>query len=76
MNHDVSLKSRLHAWVDVTVDEMYIFLAVNMHFSFNKKRKLADYWSKDPLLESPVFGNIMSVNRYTLISRCLHFADN
>ncbi|KAL3203215.1 hypothetical protein MRX96_042007 [Rhipicephalus microplus] len=34
------------------------------------------YWSRNRLVETPVFGEIMSRNGFELIMRMLHFVDN
>ena len=34
------------------------------------------YWSKDPLCATPIFGEIMSRNRYQLLLKFLHYSDN
>lgn len=41
-----------------------------------KKNKIKSYWSKDPLLATPIFYQIMSRDRYVLLLKLLHFADN
>ena len=40
------------------------------------KPKLEDYWSMDEVVETPFFGTIMSRNRFELILKILHAADN
>ncbi|XP_069162589.1 piggyBac transposable element-derived protein 4-like [Procambarus clarkii] len=39
-------------------------------------RKAAGYWSKDNAVPTPLFGKYMSRDRFLLILRCLHFANN
>ena len=41
-----------------------------------QKGDLQSYWSIDLLLHTPIFGQIMSRDRYIHILRCLHFYDN
>lgn len=35
-----------------------------------------DYWSTNPLLETPIFGKTMPRNRFRQILSFLHFSDN
>ncbi|XP_069193500.1 piggyBac transposable element-derived protein 4-like [Procambarus clarkii] len=42
----------------------------------NGSRKAADYWSKDNSVPTPLFGKYMSRDRFLLILRCIHFANN
>ena len=41
-----------------------------------KKNNYKDYWSTDPLIQTPIFNKAMSVNRFVNILRALHFFDN
>jgi hypothetical protein len=41
-----------------------------------KKHRIKEYWSTDPLIETPIFGTIFTRDRYISILRYLHFADN
>ncbi|XP_020298409.1 piggyBac transposable element-derived protein 4-like [Pseudomyrmex gracilis] len=40
------------------------------------KGQLKDYWSQDPLLYTPIYGESLSRNRYLQILRYLHFSNN
>jgi hypothetical protein len=45
--------------VDVDYEEMFVFLAITMLMARNKKLKIQDYWSMDPLSHQPIFGKYM-----------------
>ncbi|KAJ8940786.1 hypothetical protein NQ314_010596 [Rhamnusium bicolor] len=59
-----------------TMDEIYVFLAISLLMPLVKKNGIKDYWSKDIIIEIPIFGQIMSRDRYLFFLRYLHFADN
>lgn len=63
-------------WRDVTKNELYNFIGVSLLMAQVKKLKLKDYWSKDALLSTPIFGQIFSRDRYFAILHNLHFVDN
>lgn len=73
---DVSAKSKLNKWVDTTTSEMYTFLATVMLMGHTKKNSLKQYWSTDPLLSTPFFGQVFSQDRFLLLLRMLHFCNN
>ncbi|KAJ8941083.1 hypothetical protein NQ318_003264 [Aromia moschata] len=68
------------AWMkisqDIELSELYVFIALTMLMSRNKKLDIKEYWAKDQLLNSPIFSQQMSRDRYLQIHRYLHFANN
>ena len=38
--------------------------------------KIADYWRTEAVYYSPIYNSVMSRNRFQLVTRLLHFADN
>jgi len=73
---DQVLGDRDKRWYDTISEEMYLFTAINMLMARNKKLELREYWSTDSLLYTPIFGQIMSRNRYQILLRYLHFTNN
>ena len=62
---------------DVTVRELYVFLALLMLMAHVKKAVVRDYWiQSDDLTVTPIFAKYMSRDRFLDILRYLHFADN
>ena len=68
--------SRNTQWKDVTVNEMKRFLAIYFLTGIIKKPELSQYWRPNPLLKTPIFGEMMSRNRFQTILEFLHFSDN
>lgn len=67
---------RLIRWKPIEPPEFYCFLACSLLMPRSKKLAVNEYWSKDPLLQTPIFSDIMARDRYKVILRLLHFSDN
>lgn len=63
-------------WEPVNRKELYRFLAVVMLMSAIRKATLMSYWSTDPLIATPIFGEMMPRDRFLAILRRLHFNNN
>jgi len=70
------VKGKLAKWVPTNIPEMYTFLVSVLLMGVIKKPSLRDYWSTDPMLLTPFFGSLFSQDRFLLLLRCLHFANN
>lgn len=70
------MKGKMAKWVPTNIKEMYTFLVSVLLMGVIKKPSLRDYWSTDPMLRSPFFGSLFSQDRFLLLLRCLHFANN
>ena len=68
--------SREHHWHDVTVAELRGFIALVILMGIIKKNNVKDYWNTDPVMNTPLFSKVMSVNRFLNILRALHFTDS
>ncbi|KAG8238671.1 hypothetical protein J437_LFUL018385 [Ladona fulva] len=66
----------LQAWKDTANEEMYRFLGIAMLMPRARKLALHEYWSREALVKTPIFGEFMSRDRYLTILRMLHFSDN
>jgi len=73
-SHNMSCRNA--SWYATTSEELYLFISVQMLMARNKKLDISEYWSTDPLLYSPIFGKIMSRNRFQLLLRYIHFCNN
>lgn len=67
--------SRITNWKDLTINELKVFLGLLLHTGIVRMPNLQDYWKKDKMFKT-CFGEYMSRDRFLLILRCLHFADN
>jgi hypothetical protein len=57
----------------MVLSELYCFFAVSLLMTRNKKLSLPEYWNKDILLRSDIFGEIMARDRYFMLLRMIHF---
>ncbi|KAH7978705.1 hypothetical protein HPB49_006402 [Dermacentor silvarum] len=59
--------SHLKKWVPVTKEEMWVFLALLLMQDIVHKPWQQWYWSKNKLLFTPIFGEVIPCNRFLLI---------
>ena len=73
---DISRRSRANSWHPTDPREMKQFLGLLFLTGIIRKPAINLYWSTDPLYSTPLFGAIMSRNRFQLLLKFLHFNDN
>lgn len=70
-------KSRITNWHDTTVDELYVFFAIIQAIGIVVKTRIEEYWSSAlDIFCTPEFSAAMRLDRFLLLSRCLHFRNN
>jgi len=70
------LRSRMWDWKPVTKDEMYVVLALFMLMGIIQKPTLCSYFSKNYILATPIFGSIISMDRFVFICNFMHFNND
>lgn len=81
--HWTNKRARIHitnkdvswTYVDVTLEEMKVFLGLSMAMGIIKKPTVESYWSTEDLMKTPYFSSCMSRNRYKQILRFIRFSD-
>lgn len=73
---DLAVNSRVKKWKDMTIEELNVFFALVILMGYTKRPTIQSYWTTDELFVIPAFSKILSVNRFLLISKFLHFSDN
>ena len=68
--------SRTRQWEPVTKDDMWLFFGILVLQSLIHKPRHDWYWSRKRLLLTPVFQDIMSEYKFSLIMKFLHFTNN
>lgn len=64
------------SWRAVTEAELLVFFAMKMLGGIVKMPEEEMNWSKDELLERPIFRKLMTMKRYSKIKQYLHFVNN
>ena len=72
----IPLYSRMWYWKPVIKDEMYVVLAFFMLMGIIQKPILHSYFSKNYILVTPIFGSIISMDRFESICNFTHFNNN
>lgn len=76
LTSDTTPGSRVHGWDPVTVNEIGKFLALIGWMGLVKLPSIKDYWRVHALYGLPLARKVMPRNRFELILKFLHFADN
>ncbi|KAG8223670.1 hypothetical protein J437_LFUL001778 [Ladona fulva] len=61
---------------DVTMTEMYLFLAIILQMGHDVRDSLRDYWSTLHQFNTPFYSSTIRHDRFLHILRLLHFSDN
>ncbi|XP_053545623.1 piggyBac transposable element-derived protein 4-like [Bombina bombina] len=75
-SHPRSYIAKSNRWYPTDTTELKKFWALTLCMGIIKKPTLRSYWSKDPVLETPIFSHSMKRVRYEMLLRFLHFSDN
>lgn len=69
-------RSRLKKWYPTNSNEIRCFIALLVLQGIVKKPTLQMYFSRRECITTPFFYKIMTCDRFTLLSKFLHFEDN
>jgi hypothetical protein len=72
----LTFHSRIWKWEDVTLDEMYVVLALIMLTGNDQRPTLRSYYSKNHLLFTLFYAETIPLDRLESIMRFLHFSDS
>ena len=68
--------SLVHEWQPTDRAEISTLLGILILMGIVHKPKLTMYWSTDTLLATPIFNQVMRRDRFLILIKFLHFADN
>ncbi|PNF23367.1 hypothetical protein B7P43_G13170 [Cryptotermes secundus] len=69
-------KSRFQKWVPTTSNDVRVYLYLLMMMGIIQNPNLRMYFSRKHMLETPFLPNVMSGERFSLLTRFLHFVDH
>lgn len=73
---NVKTKSRLNEWLPTSHEEMHRFFAILLTMGLVSVPKINLYWSKNPIYHNEFISSTMARDRFLLLLKCWHFADN
>lgn len=68
--------SRSKRWTPITVEELWMFVALLILQSVVHKPVQRWYWTNNKTIETPIFSDVMTSARFELIIKYLHFLNN
>ncbi|CAK1548684.1 unnamed protein product [Leptosia nina] len=72
----ISANSRVNDWVETTTDELYRLFGLIIFMSIVVAERVDEYWNREILAIGDGFHKVMSLKRYWLLMRFLHFVNN
>jgi hypothetical protein len=69
-------RSCIKSWTPVDNNEIYVNVGMIMLMDIIKKPTLKSFFSKNPILDIPIFGRTMTQDRFELITKFFHFVDD
>ena len=75
-NPRLKARSRLRKWSNTNPGEIKVLMAIILYQGLVQKPETAMYWSSNPMLATPYIRRIMTIDRFLILMRCLHFVDN
>lgn len=73
---DTGSRSRLHEWTPTDKFEIKRFFGLVSYMGIVKMPKMSCYWSKEKMFQIAIPTETMSRNRFEILLRMVHFADN
>ena len=74
--HTLKLNSRFHKWVETTLSEMKVFIAMIVAMGLVVQLDLSEYWKTCDITSTPFVPKCMSRDRFWLITIFFHLANN
>ncbi|XP_041649204.1 piggyBac transposable element-derived protein 4-like [Cheilinus undulatus] len=69
-------KTASNPWTDITLQDMFSFMALVIYMGIVKCSAFTDYWRGDKLYNLPFPQNVMSRNKFKRINQSLHMSSS
>ena len=66
--------NRKHIKLNVSIEEIEVYIGILIHMGFAKMPQITDYWERNSYY--PPIARVMTKSRFTLIKSCFHIVDN
>lgn len=73
---DITPSSRIHKWTPTDLSEIKRLFGLILYMGIVKIPNLSCYWSQEKMFKNSMAPDCMSRNRFELLLRMLHFANN
>ncbi|XP_037874113.1 piggyBac transposable element-derived protein 4 isoform X2 [Bombyx mori] len=74
---ELQASSRITEWKETNVDELLVFFGILLAMGIVIKNRVEEYWNTEQnIFSTPGFKVYMSLRRFQLLSRCLHFNNS
>ena len=73
---EVMSDEKYEKWDPISIEDLEAYFGFNILMGINSLPSLEDYWKKDPVYHYAPVSDRISKDRFTEISRYLHFVDN
>ncbi|XP_047132416.1 piggyBac transposable element-derived protein 4-like [Hydra vulgaris] len=68
-------RSCFNLWVDLTFDELWLYIAIVSLMGIVNKPNYHMFWTKDHIFSAPIFSRLMRPDRFESIRKMMHFTD-
>uniref|UniRef100_UPI003AAFBAF3 piggyBac transposable element-derived protein 4-like n=1 Tax=Centroberyx gerrardi TaxID=166262 RepID=UPI003AAFBAF3 len=70
-----SMEGNAKPWHDISMQDMYSYLALVICMGITKVCAVTDYWKRSPFFSLPLPASVMSCRRFLAICHALHLSD-
>uniref|UniRef100_UPI0037E78EB8 piggyBac transposable element-derived protein 4 n=1 Tax=Semicossyphus pulcher TaxID=241346 RepID=UPI0037E78EB8 len=68
-------KGKKYSWTDLNMQEFFKFVGLTFFFALVKLNNIRDYWKRNTIFSVPFPANVMTRDRFRVISLNIHMSD-
>jgi len=72
---DTTQRSLFSLWKDLTMDELWVYLCLQLMMAMVHKANIHQYWSKEHTINTPIFSRLMRRDRFEQIRKMIHLTN-